>query len=202
MLVPPAVLAHGTIPLWIFAASLGVCAASSLAVPAFPSDEPWAVRAGLLELDPLLPILMGGLLLGLFHPGGAAAALALVGQVIIISALLAGGAWLLLARTASDTEQRVFAFAAMLLIGGVADYVSISALLCGLVAGMIWQFAGGPSRESLRRDLLYTQHSLLVFCSSSREQQPNSRWPRPPQPPCTSSSGWRPSFLVPPLPPE
>ena len=163
VLVPPSVLAHGTIPLWIFAASLGVCAASSLAVPASPSDEPAPVRAGLLELDPLLPILMGGLLLGLFHPGGASAALALVGQVIIISALLAGGAWLLLARAASDTEQRVFAFAAMLLIGGVADYLSISALLCGFVAGMIWQVAAGQARESLRRDLLYTQHSLLVL---------------------------------------
>ena len=162
VLVPPSVLVHATIPLWIFAASLGVCAGSSLAVPAYPSDEP-GLRAGLLELDALLPILAGGLLLGLFHPGGGAAALALVGQVIIISALLAGGAWLLLARTASDTEQRVFAFAAMLLIGGVADYLSISALLCGLVAGLIWRFAGGQARESLRRDLLYTQHSLLVL---------------------------------------
>ena len=162
VLVPPSVLVHATISLWIFAASLGVCAGSSLAVPAYSSDEP-GLRAGLLEFDALLPILAGGLLLGLFHPGGAAAALALVGQVIIISALLAGGAWLLLARTASDTEQRVFAFAAMLLIGGVADYLSISALLCGLVAGLIWRFAGGQARESLRRDLLYTQHSLLVL---------------------------------------
>ena len=163
VLVPPSVLAHGTIPLWIFAASLGVCAASSLAVPASTSDDPGDVYAGLLELDPVLPILAGGLLLGLFHPGGAGAALALVGQVILISALLSGGVWLLLARAASDTEQRVFAFAAMLLIGGVADYLSISALLCGLVAGMIWQVAGGQARESLRRDVLYTQHSLLVL---------------------------------------
>ena len=112
---------------------------------------------------PVLPILAGGLLLGLFHPGGACVALALVGQVILISALLSGGVWLLLARAASDTEQRVFAFAAMLLIGGVADYLSISALLCGLVAGMVWQVAGGQARESLRRDVLYTQHSLLVL---------------------------------------
>lgn len=162
-LVPPSVLAHGTVPLWIFAASLGVCAASSLAVPASTSDDPGDVYAGLLELDPVLPILAGGLLLGLFHPGGAGAALALVGQVILVSALLSGGAWLLLAGAASDTEQRVFAFAAMLLIGGVADYLSISALLCGLVAGMIWQVAGGQARESLRRDVLHTQHSLLVL---------------------------------------
>ena len=162
-LVPASVLAHGTIPLWIFAGSLGVCAASSLAVPASMSDDPGDVDAGLLELDPVLPIVAGGLLLGLFHPGGAGVALALVGQVILISALLSGGVWILLARAASDTEQRVFAFAAMLLIGGVADYLSISALLCGLVAGMIWQVADGQARESLRRDVLYTQHSLLVL---------------------------------------
>ena len=162
-LVPPSVLAHGTIPLWIVAGSLGVCAASSLAVPASASGEPGAVRARLLELDALLPILAGGVLLGVFHPGGVFAALALVGQVIILTALLSAGVWLLLARTVSDTEQRVFAFAAMLLIGGVADYLSMSALLCGLVAGMIWQAAGGQARESLRRDVLYTQHSLLVL---------------------------------------
>ena len=161
--VPPSVLAHGTLPLWIIAGSLGVCAASSLAVPAFAPDEPEAVRARLLELDALLPILAGGLLLGVFHPGGVFAALALVGQVIVITALLSAGVWLLLARTVSETEQRVFALAAMLLIGGVADYLSMSALFCGLVAGMVWQATGGQARESLRRDVLYTQHSLLVL---------------------------------------
>ena len=163
VLVPPSALAHGTLPLWIIAGSLGVCAASSLAVPASAPNEPDAVRARLLELDVLLPILAGGLLLGVFHPGGVFAALALVGQVIVITALLSAGVWLLLARTVSETEQRVFAFAAMLLIGGVADYLSMSALLCGLVAGMVWQVAGGQARESLRRDVLYTQHSLLVL---------------------------------------
>jgi hypothetical protein len=129
LLVAPSVLVHGTIPLWIIAGSVGVCAASSLAVPASRSDEPGAMRAGLLEADVLLPILAGGLLLALLHPGGAFAALALVVQVIIITGLLSAGVWLLLARAVSDTEQRVFAFAAMLLIGGVADYLSMSALL-------------------------------------------------------------------------
>ena len=51
----------------------------------------------------------------------------------------------------------------MLLVGGLADYLSLSALTSGLVAGLFWQRAGGPAAESLRRDLGYLQHPLVVL---------------------------------------
>jgi hypothetical protein len=162
-LAAPLVWAQTVAPLWMLAAALGICGASSLAVPGATAEGPGTVRARIVELDVLFPIVAGGIFLGILHAGVTTAALAVVGQTIIITVLLASAAWLLLARAASDTEQRVFAFAAMLLIGGVADYLSLSALLSGLAAGIFWRLARGLARESLFRDLLYTQHSLLVL---------------------------------------
>ena len=51
---------------------------------------------------------------------------------------------------------------ALLLIGGVADALSLSALFGGLVAGAFWRYAGGRPRETIRRDVLFVQHPLLV----------------------------------------
>jgi hypothetical protein len=162
-LAAPPVLARSTSPLWMLACALGICAGSSLAAPGSTSHETDTIRARILELDVVVPICAGGMLLGLLHAGSPLQALAVVGQAIILTLMLAAAAWLLLARAASDTEQRVFAFAAMLLIGGVSDVLSLSALLSGLVAGVFWRSAGGQARESLRRDLLYIQHSVLVL---------------------------------------
>jgi hypothetical protein len=57
----------------------------------------------------------------------------------------------------------VCVFASLLLLGGAADYLSMSALLGGLVAGACWQFTAGTVREYIRRDVAYVQHSLLVL---------------------------------------
>ena len=161
-LLAPIVWPSTASPLWMLAGGLGLCAATSLAVP---SGNPGAARRQrrVVELGVLAPIVFGGLLLGVTLQGATLAALTLVGQAAVIAVLLAGSAWLLLARASSDTEQRVFAFAAMLLVGGAADYLSLSALLSGLMTGAFWRLAGGPAEASLRRDALYLQHSLLVL---------------------------------------
>lgn len=162
-LLAPAILITTSVPVWVFAIALGLCAASSLAVPAGNATDPRTAAERVTGFDALFPIAAGGVLLGTIHAGLTMTAISLVGQAVMIAVLLAGSAWLLLARAAMVTEQRVFAIATMLLVGGVADYLSLSALLSGLVAGMFWQLAGGQARESLRRDALYIQHSLLVL---------------------------------------
>jgi hypothetical protein len=150
-------------PLWMLASGLGLCAATSLAVPSGNPTEPRASDRRVVELGVLAPVVFGGLLLGVAVLGTTVAAVTLVGQAALIAVLLAGSAWLLLARASTDTEQRVFAIAAMLLVGGAADYLSLSALLNGLMAGAFWRLAGGPAEASLRRDARYVQHSLLVL---------------------------------------
>ena len=162
-LLAPAILTTTSVPVSVYAIALGLCAASSLAVPAGNATDPRTAAERVTRFDALFPIAAGGVLLGTIHAGLTMTAISLVGQAVMIAVLLAGSAWLLLARAAMDTEQRVFAIATMLLVGGVADYLSLSALLSGLVAGMFWQLAGGQARESLRRDAFYIQHSLLVL---------------------------------------
>ena len=162
-LLAPIVWPSTAAPLWMLASGLGLCAATSLAVPSGNPTEPRADDRRVVELGVLAPIVFGGLLLGVTLQGATLAALTLVGQAAVIAVLLAGSAWLLLARASSDTEQRVFAFAAMLLVGGAADYLSLSALLSGLMAGAFWRLAGGPAEASLRRDARFVQHSLLVL---------------------------------------
>jgi hypothetical protein len=163
LVLAPGVLTGTPVPFWLLAGALALCAATSLAVPGANPNEPRPSHLRIVELDVLAPLMFGGLLLGVLLTGGMVGALTLVSKAAVIAAILAASGWLLLARAASDTEQRVFAFATMMLIGGAADYLSLSALLSGLVAGALWQLLGGPAEASLRRDLLYVQHSLLVL---------------------------------------
>jgi hypothetical protein len=166
VLLAPIVWPATTAPLWVLAGGLGLCAATSLSVPSGNPAEPRARDRRVVEidvLDVLAPIVMGGLLLGAIPHGATLAAITFVGQAAVIVVILAASAWLLLARTASDTEQRVFVFAAMLLVGGAADYLLLSALMSGLVAGAFWRLAGGTAEAAVRRDARYVQHSLLVL---------------------------------------
>ena len=68
-----------------------------------------------------------------------------------------------LTRASSETEERVFAVSALLLVGGVADALSLSALFGGLVAGVFWRYAGRRPRDTISRDVLFVQHPLLVL---------------------------------------
>ena len=111
----------------------------------------------------LLPIAAGGLLLAWLGAGAPAATLILLGLAAAVTLALAAAGWLLLTRTSSMTEERVFAVAALLLVGGAADALNQSALLGGLIAGICWRYVGGRPSDALRRDVLFVQHPLLVL---------------------------------------
>jgi hypothetical protein len=84
-------------------------------------------------------------------------------QAAIIALMIAVAAWLLVAQTSSDSEQRVFAIGALLLLGGIAAHLSLSALFIGLIAGVFWNAAGPPALDALTRDMRYLQHPLTVL---------------------------------------
>jgi hypothetical protein len=71
-------------------------------------------------------------------------------------------AWLLLTMASSETEKRVLTIAALLLVGGVSDALSTSALLVGVVSGLFWRYVEGRPLETIGRDVLFIQHPLLV----------------------------------------
>jgi hypothetical protein len=127
-------------PQWFNAALLAICA----------SDDPLAVVAGGITLAFLREPLPHDAGLLALHFAGVTLAIAVVG-------------WLLLARSETGTEQRVFVIAVLLLLGGAAEYLALSALAAGLLAGLFWEAVGGTTRRAVWRDVLYVQHPLIVL---------------------------------------
>jgi hypothetical protein len=150
-------------PVWMFAIASSICAATSLTLPTGASLEPRSKATRIIEAGVLLPILAGGLVLTWLHAGTPAATLTLLAQALGVTLALATAGWLVLTRASSPTEERVFAVSALLLIGGAADALALSALLGGLTAGVFWQYASGRPRDTISRDVLFVQHPLLVL---------------------------------------
>lgn len=111
----------------------------------------------------VLPIVLGGLLLAWVREDTARETAAVFAQAAILPMLIAGAAWLLLSRTTADTDGRIVALAALLLTGGLADYLSLSGLFSGFVAGVCWRVASGPGREAMLRAVGFLRHPLAVF---------------------------------------
>lgn len=155
--LPPAVES------WALIAGIGICAAPSLTLPAGNPLDPRSAPARLAGLGVVVPIVAGGLLLARLRSDSPVAALTLLAQVSVITMALAGAAWLLLTRVSSVTEERVIALSALLLVGGVGQALALSSLFSGLIAGVFWRYAGGRSRDSIGRDVLFVQHPLLVI---------------------------------------
>lgn len=149
-------------PRWPAALAAGICAATSLTLPTGDPLEPRSLTARLAEAGVLLPVAAGALLLAWLRMGSAADAGMLVAQASAVTLMLAAAAWLLLTRVSSETEARVFAVSALLLVGGASAALSLSALFGGFVAGVFWRYMGRHPREVIRRDVLLVQHPLLV----------------------------------------
>jgi hypothetical protein len=149
--------------MWLIAVMAGVCASMSATLPAADPDRlrPPAIR--MRDLDALLPSIVGAVVLAFLHSYSPLASLGLTIQAAILALLISATAWLLLADTSPSTEQRVFSIAALLLVGGIADYLSLSALVGGLLAGVFWGSVGGVARDCIERDVRYLRHPLVVL---------------------------------------
>ena len=162
---------------WTLGLACGICAATSLTLPTGNSFEPTSIVTRLAEAGTWMPICAGGVLLAAMRAGTLVATLALMAQASAVTLALAGAGWLLLRRAASPTEERVFALSALLLVGGAADALGTSALLAGLIAGVVWRYAGGRSRETIGRDALFVQHPLLVLVLLVAGARTEISWP-------------------------
>jgi hypothetical protein len=147
LLVPPSGSTGEPLPGWNVAAiTLGIAAATSLDAE-----------------DCIVPVIAGGLLLAFARETSSISALLITIEASAIAALIAVSGWLLLSRSSAVDEHRVSTFGSALLLGGAADYLSMSALLFGLTAGGCWRLANSAVREHIRRDVAYVAHSLLAL---------------------------------------
>jgi hypothetical protein len=148
---------------WILTMASGISAATSLTLPTGNPLESRSSAIRVAEAGVVLPIIAGGLLLAWLRSGTTVGTVILAVQACAITIALATAGWLLLTRASSETEERVFAISALLLVGGLADALALSALLGGFIAGAFWRYAAGHPRVALSRDVLFVQHTLVVL---------------------------------------
>lgn len=146
---------------WTLAALLGVCASCSSALGTNRARVR-TVASRIVDLDAILLIGAGAVAIAIVHAPSLPAIGSHLFQAVGVTLLVTGAGWLLLGRTESEIERRVFGLAVLLLLGGAADYLSMSALLGGSIAGAVWQAAGGTAREAIRQDLSSLQHLIQL----------------------------------------
>jgi hypothetical protein len=146
------------LPVGLAALCLGLGAAPSSA-PALGAEHPGARVA---DLDDVVPIAAGGVLLAVVaHGWSAAPALLLLTVVIGIAA--GAVAVLLLKGDHSPSERITFVVGTLLLIGGGAAYVGLSPLMAGFAAGGYWRYRGRGAGEEILLDLQRLHHPLVVL---------------------------------------
>jgi hypothetical protein len=149
--------------LWQVLAMFAIAAAVSSTESSEPADRPASLVARVGDLDDVVPIFLSGLLLAWLNQGTSREAVTLLSQVTVIAIIIALAGWLLVGQVLPEGEQQVFVAGTLLLLGGAAAYLSMSALWVGLVAGLAWGFAGGGARDSIDRDMRYLQRPLIVL---------------------------------------
>jgi hypothetical protein len=148
---------------WLVAIVAGLCASMSATLPDADPDRLRSAAIRMRDLDAFLPAIIGAVVLAFLHSQSPVASLWLTTQAMVLALLISATAWLLLADGPPGTEQRVFSIAALLLVGGIADYLALSALMGGLLAGLFWGYVGGVARDCIERDVRYLRHPLVVL---------------------------------------
>ncbi|HEX5474190.1 MAG TPA: hypothetical protein VFX12_05960 [Vicinamibacterales bacterium] len=148
-------------PVGLVAVALGICASSSAAIAASAADG--AVRriaSQVADLDDVLPILAGGVVLSL--AAGSTAAATSAAATVLVGLAIGGCGWLLFERS-EGAERGVFVFGALTLLGGAAAYLAQSPLLTGMAAGWVWAVSPGGTDRVVTGELRKVQHPLVVL---------------------------------------
>jgi Kef-type K+ transport system membrane component KefB len=148
---------------WVALLALAICASASSTTSTPGHGRMAGVAARIGDLDDVLPVVLGGALLARLHSPEPWMAASLFGQSIGLTLMVAIAGWMLVSAIASDSEQRVFALGALLLIAGLAEYLALSALMSGFVAGVFWNVAAPRVRDRIARDVRHIQHPLVVL---------------------------------------
>ena len=148
---------------WLMVLIAAICAAPSASPIVDSPTLRQSVTLRIGELDDVLPLAGAGLLIAWLREGSAVEFGSVVVQASAIAIAIAFAARLLITATVSESEQRVFVIGALLLLGGAAAHLSLSALAAGLVAGILWNLCGGAAADHIGRDMRYLQPTCVVF---------------------------------------
>lgn len=150
------------IPPIVAAVALGIAASASAApFVAAGHDRARQIAARVADLDDVLPILAGGVVLSLIVPGNSSVTRDVT--VAIVTGAAAGVCgWLLFERSAA-AERGVFVLGTLAVLGGIAGYLGVSPLIAGMAAGFVWARTPGHTDRIAAEDLRKVQHPLVVL---------------------------------------
>jgi hypothetical protein len=154
------VVASGTAPTAGLLVALGATAIAAAASTPLATARGLAF-ARLADLDDVVPILLGALLLAVVEEATLTRAFIAVGQSATLALLFAAAGWLLLRGSHGEAERVTVVAGLLLLLGGAAQYLQTPALLTGLAAGAFWSRA--PGEEFVRRYLDPIQRPVVVL---------------------------------------
>jgi hypothetical protein len=135
---------------WLVLIVLGICAAFSR-----DSDES-GISAGPL-------IVAGSGAIAVFWHRSVLEVTLLVLSLIGLATSIAFAGWLLVCRAESDREQHVFVVGSLLLLAGIAAYLSLSALAAGFFAGLLWSAIDITSRIRMTLVVEYLERPLAAL---------------------------------------
>lgn len=142
---------------------LGVCAAASAVVirtDGRPGDK-WAGKIS--DLDDVTVIALGAWILSWHRGVSAIDAVRTAALAIPLGAVIAVAGLLLFERARSEAERGTFVLGVLTLLAGTAAYLSLSPLLMGMIAGLLWRWAPGRADEIIHADLEKLHHPLVVL---------------------------------------
>jgi hypothetical protein len=144
------------------ALALAVCASASAAPSVEAGDERGQIAARVADLDDVLPIVLGAMVLVLAGPVQRPV-LQHAALTVGIGMAIGVGGWLLLERPSGPAERAVFVLGSLALLGGAPAYLGLSPLLAGMSAGLLWVLAPGQADVLVARELRKVQHPLIVL---------------------------------------
>ena len=151
-----------SVPYVLVALALGLCASASAAPSVEEADnQARRVAARVADLDDVLPIVVGGIVLASIGEGHTSP-LSALWLSIGLGVGIAFSGWLLFER-AEGPERDVFVLGTLALLGGSAAYLETSPLLAGLAGGCLWARAPGQTEQVVATHLRKVQHPLVVL---------------------------------------
>jgi hypothetical protein len=142
---------------------VGVCAAASAVVITGGADPLRARAARIADLDDVAVVLVGAWMLS-WHQGVTLLDAALAAVVVVpLGAVIAAAGLLLFEQARNDAERGTFVLGVLVLLAGTAAYLSLSPLLIGMTAGVLWRWAPGRADAIIRADLEKLHQPLVVL---------------------------------------
>jgi hypothetical protein len=129
---------------------------------AWTVDEARQIAARVADLDDVVPIVLGAMVLAYVGPTDTSLWWKL-GSTIGLGLAIAVCGWLLLERAKGAAERGVFVLGVLALLGGAPAYLQLSPLLAGLAAGWFWVAAPGGCDRLVTTELRKVQHPLIVL---------------------------------------